>query len=100
MVLSPRDVLVKGFHFCGGLPNNFTGHWMQKETNRFKMHYGSMPEVLANIWYDLTTNEIEGLNMTCKDKSEKGFFMFLVAIHFLWVYPKNAKMLGSQFLYL
>jgi hypothetical protein len=53
--------------------------------------------VLANIWYDLTTNEIEGLTMTCKDKSDKGYFMFLVAMHFLWVYPKNAKTLGSRF---
>jgi hypothetical protein len=97
MVLSARDVLVKGFNFCGGLPNNFTGEWTQNETNLFKKHYGSTPVVLANLWYDLTTNEIEGLKMTHKDKSDKGFFMFLVTMHFLWVYPKNAKTLGSRF---
>ena len=97
MLLSPRDVLVKGFDFCAGLPNDFTGEWTQNETNMFKSHYGSTPVVLCSIWYDLATNKIEGLKMTRKDKSDKGFLMFLVAMHFLWVYPKNAKTLGSRF---
>jgi hypothetical protein len=45
----------------------------------------------------MTTSEIEDLNMTEKEKSEKGFKMFLVAMHFLWTYPKNSKILATRF---
>ena len=95
MLLSPQDVLTKGFHFFNGLPN-FSGPWTARRTNDFKSHYGSSPIVLANQWYDLMTTELN-VGLTEADKSDKGFKMFLIAHHFLWAYPKNAKILGSAF---
>jgi hypothetical protein len=95
MLLSPQDVLKKGFHFFNGLPN-FAGPWTERRTNNFKSHYGSSPIVLANQWYDLMTTELN-VGLTTADKSDKGFKMFLIANHFLWAYPKNAKILGSAF---
>jgi hypothetical protein len=32
-----------------------------------------------------------------KDKTEKGFKSFLIAMHFMWAYPKNGEMLASRF---
>jgi hypothetical protein len=52
--------------------------------------------VLANMWHDMITTEID-LGMEHKDVSDKGFKMFLIAHHFLWTYPKNAKLLASRF---
>jgi hypothetical protein len=54
MLLSPQDVLKKGFHFFNRLPNS-TGPWTERRTGDFKSHYGSSPIVLANQWYDLMT---------------------------------------------
>lgn len=96
MLLSPQDVLKKGFHVYNGLPNNFVGPWTERRTSEFKSIYGSSPVVLANQWYDLMTTELN-LGLTKADKSDKGFKMFLVAHHFLWAYPKNVKILGSAF---
>lgn len=35
-----------------------------------------------------------------KDKSQRGFGMFLVAHSFIWTYPKNAKVLNGRFSFL
>jgi hypothetical protein len=43
------------------------------------------------------TTELNG-GLTKADKLDKGFKMFLIVHHFLWAYPKNAKMLASAFL--
>jgi hypothetical protein len=97
MLLSPRDILKKGFHFFNELPNNFAGPWTERRTNDFKCHYGSSPIVLANQWYDLMPTELN-MGLTQADKLDKGFKMFPIEHHFLWAYPKNAKILGSAFL--
>ncbi len=72
MLLSPQDVLKKGFRFFNGLPNDFPGPWTERRTNDFKSHYGSSPVVLANQWYDLMTTELN-VGLTEADKSDKGF---------------------------
>jgi hypothetical protein len=58
MLLLRFDVLKKGFQVCKGLPNNFTGSWMEQRTDDFKSHYGSLPVVIANIWYNMMTTDI------------------------------------------
>ena len=96
MILSPQDILEKGFHFFNGLPNNFNGKWTKRRTDEFKAHYGSSPVVLANQWFDLMTVDLD-LGLTEGDRSEKGLKMFFIAHHFLWAYPKNTKILASAF---
>jgi hypothetical protein len=96
MLLLPLDVLKKAYQVCQGLPNNSTGPWTEQNTYDFKSHYGSWPEVVANIWHDMMNTDIDlGLNES--DKSDKGFRMFMIAQHFLWTYPKNSKLLASRF---
>jgi hypothetical protein len=56
LVLSPQDVLTRGFQVYEGLPNP-QGQWTERRTNEFKKHYGSLPVVLANMWHDLQTTE-------------------------------------------
>jgi hypothetical protein len=93
--LSPQDILKYGFHFMSGL--RYNGKWTPRRTDEFKAHYGSSPIVLANQWYDLMTSAIPDLAKTEVDNSEKGLRSFFTAHHFMWAYPKNAKILASSF---
>lgn len=93
MLLAPSEVLKKGLHYCG-IRNLKKKSSFSKAANEklFCQHYGSTPLVIADIWYDLTVTELED-----NEKSEKGFKMFMAAIHFLWTYPKNSNLLASRF---
>jgi hypothetical protein len=92
--LSPQDILKYGFHFMSGL--RFNGKWTSRRTDDFKAHYGSSPIILVNQWYDLTMSAIPDLE-TEAENSEKGLRSFLISHHFMWAYPKNAKILASSF---
>lgn len=87
MILSVDDVLEKGLDFLS-IRKRKSEDFNKLE---FKKHYGSWPVALADQWGDLT-DVLEN-----KEKSEKGFKMFLVAHYFLWNYPKNASVLSSRF---
>jgi hypothetical protein len=67
------------------------------QTEMFHAHFGSDQLDLANMWYDLSTTSIEDAELAPKEKSKAGSKMFLVPHHWLWTYPKNAKILGSRF---
>jgi hypothetical protein len=47
--------------------------------------------------YDLTATIIPGAALAPEEKSVKGLKIFFMAHYFLWTYPKNAKILASQF---
>lgn len=94
MLLSPSDVMKKGLRYCG---IRGTRSSAAAQTKQFHSHYGSSPLDLADMWYDLTTTDIPEAQLEDKDKSEKGFKMFMVAHHFLWTYPKNSSLLASRF---
>jgi hypothetical protein len=89
MILSPQDVLYEGLRFCKCV---YKAAWTKARTDDFKAHYGSSPVVLAHQWEDLVISEL-----TEADKSMRGFRSFLIAHHFLWAYPKNAKLLARVF---
>ena len=95
MILTPGQVLAKGFKACVGLPNDHDGTLNEKDINKFKKVYGSSPTVVAFTWSDLMTAEEETFQDV--DRSEKGFKRFLIAIHFVWAYPKNADLLALAF---
>jgi hypothetical protein len=96
MLLSPLDVLNKGFAACNGLPD-LIGGLSEKRINAFCSHYGLSPVDLSSIWYDLITTNIPEAMLEQKEKSDKGFMFFLIAHHYLWTYPKNSQLLASQF---
>ena len=62
-------------------------------TEEFCRHFGSTPLVISEMWNDLC--DLKLLNK--KEKSEKGFVMFVMAMYFLWVHPRNASILASPF---
>ena len=39
----------------------------------------------------------EDIGLNESDRSEEGFKRLLIAVHFLWAYPKNAAILASTF---
>jgi hypothetical protein len=95
MFLSTRDVERKGLAVFHTSVERKSRKWKLEE---FHAHYyGSDALELADVWYDLTTTDIEGAQLTATEKSEKGFRFFLMAHHFLWTYPKNSRNISSRF---
>jgi hypothetical protein len=94
LLLSPSDLLERALKVLQIDTNRKSRKW---QTEQFHAHFGSDPLDLANMWYDLCSTDIEDAKLTAKEKGEKGLRMFLVAHHWLWTYPKNAKILSSRF---
>ena len=70
----------------------------EKSTNLFKKFYGSSPTVVAYVWCDIVTNDDNSLfQLSDEEKTENGFKRFLITMHFLWAYPKNATLLSTAF---
>ena len=62
----------------------------------FKKVYGSSPVVVSVLWNDIVTSPTTIFPCN-RDISEKGFKKLLIALHFLWAYPKNAEILALAF---
>lgn len=94
LLLTPNDVLNRGFRHYNGLPTYYKGGYTKHAVNLFKKFYGSSPAVVANMWFDMQdkTDAVPE-----KMKSEAGFKRLLIATHFLWAYPKNAEILAKAF---
>jgi len=92
MMLTPNDVLIRGFRAYTGLPNDHDGNITEKDTKLFKKIYGSSPSVLAVMWYHLLSDDTNNI-----EASERGFKSFLIAMYFLWAYPKNTSILSLAF---
>ena len=63
----------------------------------FQQHYGSSSLVVAAIWYDLWTTEIQAAKLTGEEKSQQGFKRFMMVLFFLWTYPKNRGLIQTRF---
>jgi hypothetical protein len=93
MFISPLDILGMGLR-CLRIQSDGRSRAASEED--FHAHFGSSPLDLADMWYDLTTTTIPESQLTKKEKTERGLRMFLMAHHFLWTYPKNARILASR----
>lgn len=82
MLLSPFDVLLRGFEHCALLPFIDDNDTTKKRFKEFKETYGSSPVVLAFQWEDLVEEVLE----PC-DKTELGFKFFLATHYFAFHYP-------------
>jgi hypothetical protein len=97
MLLSPNDILSKGLKYVGvSLETQGRKSEFNKREN-FKSNFGSTPLVIADIWYDLQHAGIPGAGLSAREDSEKGLKAFMMAIYFLWIYPKNARILSGRF---
>ena len=80
----------------------------------FRSLYGSSPSVIATVWADLITTEIDDARLDAADMTDKGFRSFMIAHYFCKVsrrpslnesltnifakmYPANAKSVGQAF---
>ena len=97
MIYTPSEVLVKGFQAYGGLNNDHDGELTKQDVKMFKKVYGSDPTVVAIIWQDIMTSAACAPYLIKKDRGDKGFKAFLIAMHFLWAYPKNGELLAWSF---
>ena len=95
MLLLSNQVLELGLDYIG------LGKMRQErmsesfKTEVFHWHYGSSPLVVATIWYDMCHSGHAVLQP--KDKTLKGFKHYMVAMFFLWVYPRNAGLTMTRF---
>ena len=95
IIFSPCDVLRGGFSYIAGLEEITDGDCLKRHEDDFKSYFGSTSTQISFLWYDVIT--ISDIGVKAKNRSEKGFKRFLIALHFLWAYPKNAAILASTF---
>jgi hypothetical protein len=89
-ILSPNDVLGAGL---GYLKIKLKADCPSERKNQeFHANYGSSPLVLATQWFDLIHADLPNF----REKDRRGFHMFMTAHHFLWAYPRNAKILAAH----
>ena len=89
-LLSSLDVLSRGLKFLDIDTYNKSNEWQLKT---FHAHYGSKPNVLADMWFDLVADG----NLTKKEKSIEGFKRFMMAFYFLYHYPKSSEAFAARF---
>ena len=94
MILSAKEVLNLGL--------SFVKHEHLRQSQKtlckcFKKYYGANNVILAQQWKDLCQTTLRKAKLNKKEKTEKGFKMFMVAHHFLFCYPKNSEMIANTF---
>jgi hypothetical protein len=96
-ILTPTDVMYRGLQYCGLEYGQQKAVTLRRKVEQFKAHYGSSPLVVANIWSDLCSTDIEEARFNEVDKRVKGFKKFMMGMFFLWTYPKNMVLMTSRF---
>lgn len=95
-ILMVAEVQACGLAFVGSSPKEQATKFPIYLLSKFRAHYGSAPADIAQVWYDVQTTTL-GEPLAESDKSAKGFKMFMCAMYFLWMRPKNADLLCCQF---
>jgi hypothetical protein len=87
LILSSDRLLDEGLRFVG-----FDSQYSKCSKNflisRFVDHYGSNPEVCSKIWEDIVNSDLPECQIDNNGKRVKEFLLFL---HFLRAYPKEAN---------
>lgn len=81
-----------------GVSANYQGSLGRNKCREmFKEMYGSSPEVIASIWHDLMNTVVPNASCVAAEKTLDGYGCFLMALCFLWGYPRNATWLRVLF---
>jgi hypothetical protein len=64
---------------------------MEQSVLRFKSHFGSHPDVYAQIWEDLQSTADPEAPVNALDNDLDAF---LIGLHFLKCYPRESKQAG------
>lgn len=91
MILTPDEILEIGLELVGFDERRRRNATKLTNMNRFKTFYGSLSIVYACIWEDLQTTEIPEARI---DNNKMDVTRFLMAIHFLRIYPTETERSG------
>ena len=97
MLLSVQEALLHGLLFLKVSAVQQESLGLKKCAELFKQMYGSSPEVLAHVWYDLMTTDVPNSMCDASDKTFGGYRRFLMANCFLFGYPRNTSWLRILF---
>ncbi len=90
MLLAPSEVIDCGLAYFR-LTERAKRWSLDRQEEEFHKHFGSSSSVIATIWSDLLVfSDLEE-----KEKGKKGCKQHMVAMHFLWAWPKKASILAS-----
>lgn len=62
----------------------------------FRKNFGSSSEVVSRIWRDIL-EEDRSLGLVSRSKMNKNLKQYLIAMYWLWTYPKNAEATATAF---
>lgn len=97
MSLEADEIMRKGLERMGIDASTQARRSHHTNWELYKKHYGVAPVVAANVWNDLCTTDIEDAKLGAREKGQKGLNYFSMALHFLWVKPKNRHVLATRF---
>ena len=95
--INANQVMLLGLSYMGFSKVQQASPSYEKNSVEFKKHYSLSPHVVAQIWHDLCTTDIEESKLSEKEKGQKGLTYFLMVMHFIYVYPRNCHVLASRF---
>jgi DDE superfamily endonuclease len=92
LILTDDEVLAKGLLLVGFCAVRQAR--VDEETNeaRFTDHFGSTPQVYAQLWEDLQTTDVDEARIDAPNEADFNYFMS--AIHFLTKYPSESERAG------
>lgn len=92
---SVAEVLHFGLGFLGITFNRNATR--ETQLRKFNEQYGKSPTVLSDVWSDLVTTDIEAAKLDLSEQNEIGLRSFLIAVYFMYQYPRSMASLGSAF---
>lgn len=96
-VLTADDIMREGLLYMNFSVAKQASRSYDKNWVEFKKHYGVSPTVVAEIWHDLCTTDIEKSKLSDKEKGQKGLKYLFMVIYFMYSYPRNRHNLASTF---
>ena len=96
-IFSPDDILHHSLVIMGMNEEIQQGLGVNVINELFRSSYGSTPLVYASIWGDLLNTDVKSARIPKAERNLKGLKHFLIALHFLWVNPKNRRLIHVLF---
>jgi hypothetical protein len=92
LIIAPDDLMSIGLELVEFNASRQANVKRATNLKRFKSFYGSAPVVNANIWADLLTTNIKEARLSWLEACIENY---LLAIHFLKVYPTDDMLAGK-----
>jgi hypothetical protein len=92
-ILTPDEILQKGLHLVGFDDRRQQNVSRKTNLSRFKVHFGSLPVVYAQIWEDLQTTDVPEARIDTK--KDLNVDNFLAAVNFLKSYRTEVERSGT-----